>query len=299
MVRGIIPPIVTPLDANRRIDACGLARLVEHILGGGVNGLFALGTTGEATDLAYGLRRDLVRCCCDSVAGRVPVFVGVSDTVMDESVRMSEWAGECGAYAVVAAPPYYFAAGQPELVDYYCRLADRIALPLFLYNIPAQVKVSLSVETVVELAKHPNIAGLKDSSGSVGYFNSCMYHLRENADFSLLIGPEELLGEGVLMGASGGVPGGANMFPRLFVDLYNAAVAKDVDRVRGLQTRVMAASSLLYGVGHHNSSFVKGVKCALSLMGICGDTLAEPRMPFNASDRTRIRDGLVRLGALD
>ena len=106
------------------------------------------------------------------------------------------------------------------------------------------------------------------------------------------------MGEVVLMGASGGVAGGANIFPKTFVDIYNAAVAKDVDRVRELQERIMRVSSLIYGVGHHNSSFVKGVKCALSLMGICSDALAAPREPFNETDRQLIRQRLVELGAL-
>ena len=88
------------------------------------------------------------------------------------------------------------------------------------------------------------------------------------------------------------------MFPRLFVDLYDAAVAQDVPRVRKLQERVMRVSSLIYGIGHHNSSFVKGVKCALSLMGICSDTLAAPREPFNERDRALVRERLRQLGAL-
>ena len=209
---------------------------------------------------------------------------------------MASFARDCGASALVAAPPYYFAAGQPELLSYYRKLADALPLPLFLYNMPSQVKVSISVQTVAELAKHPNIAGLKDSSGNIGYFTACRHALRDKPDFSVLMGPEEAMGEAVLMGASGGVAGGANIFPRLFVDLYDAAFARNVDRVRTLQERVMKASSLLYGVGHHNSSFVKGVKCALSLMGICGDTLAEPREPFNAEDRGRIRASLAELG---
>lgn len=297
-LRGVIPPMVTPLSQDRRLDMVGLERLVAHILDGGVHGLFLLGTTGEATDLEYGLRRELVERTSALVAGRVPVLVGITDTVFDESVRMAAFARDCGASALVAAPPYYFAAGQPELLSYYRKLADALPLPLFLYNMPSQVKVSISVPTLEELAQHPNIVGLKDSSGNIGYFNACRYAMRERPDFSILMGPEEAMGEAVLMGASGGVAGGANIFPKLFVDLYNAASAKDVDRVRALQERVMKASSLLYGVGHHNSSFVKGVKCALSLMGICGDTLAEPREPFNAADRERIRASLVELGAL-
>lgn len=296
MLSGVIPPMVTPLLETGALDVEGTSRLVEHILSGGVHGLFLLGTTGEATDLPYEIRRELVGRACADVAGRVPVLVGITDTVMDESLRLAEYAAECGADALVAAPPYYFAAGQPELVDYYLNLADRIPLPLFLYNMPAQVKVSISVPTVVELASHPNIIGLKDSSGNIGYFNACRYAMRNNLDFRIFIGPEEAMGEVVLMGAAGGVAGGANLFPRTFVELYDAAVAKDVDRVRSIQERVMHVSSLIYGVGHHNSSFVKGVKCALSLMGICSGNLAAPREPFNAADRALIRSRLIELG---
>lgn len=298
IARGVIPPIVTPLLQDRKLDIGGLERLVEHVLGGGVHALFLLGTTGESTDLAYDLRRNLVARTCRQVGGRVPVLVGITDTVLDESVRMAEWAAEHGADAVVAAPPYYFAAGQPELLSHYMKLADALPLPLYLYNMPSQVKVSIAVPTVVELSTHPNIVGIKDSSGNIGYFNACIYALRARPDFSILMGTEEAMGEAVLMGASGGVAGGANMFPRLFVDLYNAAVAQDVPRVRALQERVMRISSMIYGVGHHNSSFVKGVKCALSLMGICSDALAAPREPFNASDRETISRRLIELGAL-
>ena len=296
MLSGVIPPMVTPLLETGALDVEGTSRLVEHILSGGVHGLFLLGTTGEATDLPYEIRRELVGRACADVAGRVPVLVGITDTVMDGSLRLAEYAAECGADALVAAPPYYFAAGQPELVDYYLNLADRIPLPLFLYNMPAQVKVSISVPTVVEIASQPKIIGLKDSSGNIGYFNACRYAMRNNPDFRIFIGPEEAMGEVVLMGAAGGVAGGANLFPRTFVELYDAAVAKDVDRVRSIQERVMHVSSLIYGVGHHNSSFVKGVKCALSLMGICSGNLAAPREPFNAADRALIRSRLIELG---
>ena len=297
-LRGVIPPMVTPLTRECGLDVEGLARLVEHILGGGVHGLFLLGTTGEAPDLPYDVRRELVERVCAQVSGRVPVLVGITDTVLEESLRFADHACACGASALVAAPPYYFAAGQPELLSYYLQLADALPLPLCLYNMPAQVKVSIAVPTVVELARHPNIVGLKDSSGNIGYFNACRYALRSRPDFSVLMGPEEAMGEAVLMGAAGGVAGGANMFPRLFVDLYNAAVAQDVPRVRKLQERVMQISSLIYGIGHHNSSFVKGVKCALSLMGICSDALAAPREPFNERDRALVRERLHELGVL-
>ena len=148
-LKGVVPPMVTPLSAPEHLDAVGTERLVEHILAGGVHGLFLLGTTGEAPDLPYAVRHELVRRVCAQVAGRVPVLVGVTDTMFDESLRLAETAADAGAAGVVAAPPYYFAPGQPELVEYYARLADSLPLPLFLYNMPLQVQVSIAVPTVV------------------------------------------------------------------------------------------------------------------------------------------------------
>lgn len=293
---GVIPPMVTPLIDNETLDVEGARRLVEHILAGHVHGLFLLGTTGEAPDISYQVRYDLVKLACKCVDGRVPVLVGITDTVFTESIKLAKAAKDAGAAAVVAAPPYYFAPGQPELIEYYTQLANASPLPVFLYNMPSHTKVMIDAKTVIELAKHPNIAGLKDSSANITYFNAVRYALRNRRDFSILIGPEEAMGEVVLMGANGGVAGGANLFPQLFADIYEAAKAKDVDTLIALQERIMRISAALYGVGHHMSSFVKGVKCALNLMGICSDTLAAPLEHFKEHEREIIRQRLVELG---
>ncbi len=295
-LRGVVPPMVTPLLENDKLDVKGLERLVEHILAGGVHGLFLLGTTGEAPDLSYGLRHELVKRVCKLVKGRVPVLTGVTDTVFTESLRLAETAAEAGAVAAVAAPPYYFAPGQPELVEYYNHLADSLPLPLFLYNMPSHTKVMIDPYTVKALSENANIVGIKDSSANIVYFNAVRHILRDRADFAVLLGPEEALGEVVLMGAHGGVCGGANIFPRLFVDVYEAAVAKNVARVLELQERVMTVSGALYGVGRHMSSFLKGVKCSLDLMGICGDYMADPFSRFREEERAIIRERLIALG---
>ncbi len=295
-LRGVVPPMVTPLLDNATLDVKGLERLVEHMLEGHIHGLFLLGTTGEAPDLSYELRHELVKRVCKLVKGRVPVLVGVTDTVFKESLRLAVTAAEAGAVAAVAAPPYYFAPGQPELVEYYNHLADSLPLPLFLYNMPSHTKVMIDPYTVKALAGNANIVGIKDSSANIVYFNAVRHILRERADFSVLLGPEEALGEVVLMGAHGGVCGGANIFPQLFVDVYNAAVARDVRLVLELQERVMTVSSSLYGVGRHMSSFLKGVKCSLDLMGICSDYMADPFSRFREEERSIIRERLIALG---
>lgn len=295
-IKGIIPPMITPLKGDDELDLEGTSRLVEHMLAGGVHALFLLGTTGEAQSLTYRLRYEFVERVCRQVAGRVPVLVGVTDTALDESVRLAEHAAKCGAVGVVAAAPYYFAPSQQELVEYYTALADRLPLPLYLYNMPSHVKVFLEPATVKTLADHPNIVGLKDSSANMTYFETLIYHLGDRDDFALYVGPEELTGECVLMGADGGVNGGANLFPELYVAMYDAACKHDIVHVRELQHRIMQISTTIYTVGKYGSSYLKGVKCALSLMGICDDYLSYPYRKFRAEERSRIRQALEALG---
>ncbi len=288
--------MVTPLLADDVIDREGTVRLVEHLIKGGVHGIFILGTTGEAQSLSYQCRYDFVELVCEQVAGRVPVLVGITDTSMGESVRLARKAEECGAAGVVAAAPYYFAPSQQELVRYYTALADSVPLPLYLYNMPAHVKVFLEPKTVLALAEHPNIAGLKDSSANMTYFGTMLYLLRDKREFTLLVGPEELTGESVMMGGDGGINGGANMFPDLYVAAYNAAKSGDVAKVRELQKRIMAISTSIYTVAEDGAGFLKGVKCALSLLGLCNGHLAWPYRSISEEERSKVREALLSLG---
>lgn len=298
-LRGIVPPMVTPLKDNNTLDKEGIARLVEHMIGGGVHGIFILGTTGEAQSLSYRLRYEMVELTCKLVADRIPVIVGITDTSLEESVRLAQKAHDCGAAAVVSAPPYYFAPSQQELIEFYNALASELPLPLYLYNMPSHVKVIFEPSTVKALAEHPNIIGLKDSSANMVYFQTLLHELSDKPDFALFVGPEELTAECVLMGAAGGVNGGANMFPRLYVDIFEATCLNDIARVRELQKRIMQISTTIYKVGRYGSSYLKGVKCSLSLMGICDDYLGFPYQRFRQPEREKIRQALTDLGVTD
>ncbi|MFV5693394.1 dihydrodipicolinate synthase family protein [Flavobacterium sp. LT1R49] len=284
---GIIPPMVTPLlSDNLTLDVKGVQHLVEHLVSGGVHGIFILGTTGESTSLSYKTREQLIIESCKAVNGRVPVFVGITDTSIEESIHLALIAERAGAAAVVAAPPYYYGLGQEELYKYYWSLADQLTLPLFLYNMPSHTKINIDVKTVVRLSEHPNIIGLKDSSANAVYFQSLCYLLKTN--FSLLVGPEEITAETVLMGGNGGVNGGANLFPKLYVALYNAAVAKDFARIDELQNLVMEISTKIYTVGSYGSSYLKGLKGALSALGIVEANIAPPFTTFDEKEMTKV-----------
>ena len=292
--RGIFPPMVTPLRDRDTLDLAGLERLIEHILAGGVSGLFILGTTGEAPSLSYRLRRELVARVCRQVGERVPVLVGITDTAYVESLSLARHAADAGAAALVLAPPYYFPSGQPELLEYVQRLTAELPLPLFLYNMPQMTKVVFEPQTIRALLDNRRIMGVKDSSGDLAYFDQLLALARERPDWTVLIGPEHLLADAVRRGGHGGVNGGANLHPRLFVELYEAAQRRDIARVAELQEHVLRLGRI-YQVGRHASAIIKGLKCALSLLGLCDDFKAEPFQRFREAERNQVRQLLAEL----
>lgn len=295
-LRGIIVPMVTPLVDNETLDTEGLERLLEHILAGGVHGLFILGTTGEGTSLSYKLRAELIKRTCRQVDGRVPVLVGITDTAFAESVNLARKAADAGAQALVLAHPCYFPAADAEILVYLEHLAAKLPLPMFLYNMPSHTKLTFAPKTVRAAADIPGIVGFKDSGGKMVYFHVIQKLLKDKPDFSLLVGPEEMLAETILLGGHGGINGGANMRPKLYVDLYNASVAKDMDKITALHEEVMQISTRIYCVGKYGSSYLKGLKCALSCMGICNDFMAEPFQSFAGPDRETIGQYVEELG---
>ncbi len=297
-LRGIIPPMITPLRDRDTLDFAGLERIVEHMLAGGVSGLFALGTTGEGPSLGYSLRRELVERTCKIVNGRVPVLVGITDTAFVESVAVARSAQAAGADAVVLAPPYYMPEGQPELREYLEHLLPELPLPLFLYNMPPLTKVPFELDTVRWSMQQPGIVGMKDSSGSMGYFNKLLELRSQRPDWTMVTGPEELLAETVLLGGHGGVNGGANIFPRLYVELCKVSAAGDLKCTRELHSMVIQVVSKLYSVGRHPSSVVKGIKCAVSCLGLAGDFMAEPFHRFRDAERSVIETAIEDLREL-
>lgn len=296
--QGIVPPMITPLIDTDTLDSKGVENLVEHLIKGGVSGIFILGTTGEAQHLSVKIKAELIKNTCVCVNGRVPVLVGITDTSVSESLKLAEIAAEYKAEAVVAAPPYYFALGQPELIEYYTLLADKCSLPLYLYNMPSHTKTMIEPDTVVALSKHKNIVGLKDSSANGVYFCKLLTLFADQPEFGLFVGPEEMMASVVLMGASGGVSGGANVYPEIFVDVYNAAAKKDVEKTIELQNKMMLVSQELYGIGRFGSSYIKGIKTALSLKGICSDFLAQPFNLFKDPEKEKVKAAVEKLDKL-
>ncbi len=297
-LRGIIPPLISPLNEDSTLDIPSLEKILNHVIHGGVHGVFILGTTGESSSLSYIVKNQLIEATCKFVAGQIPVLVGITDCSFEESLNLAILAKIAGAEAVVAAAPFYMNIGQEELLHYYNRLADEVSLPLILYNMPSHTKIAIAHDTVFELAKHPNIIGLKDSSGNGVYFQALCNSLRSRPDFTLMVGPEEMLAETVLLGGHGGVAGGANLFPSLYVKLYEAAEKRDFEKILMYQKIVMEVSSNLYGFGGYKSSYLKGVKATCAFLGLSQGYLASPLYEFSEKEMTEFRKKFDCVNAL-
>lgn len=295
--RGIIPPMVTPLLSGKEIDRKGTAKLIDHMMAGGVHGIFILGTTGEGPSIDLDMKKELIELVCEKVSGAIPVLVGITDTSFNESISIAEYSHEKGADAVVVAPPYYFPSGQAELIEYISHLVKELPLPLFVYNMPVMTKTNIDPQTVLRLSEIDGICGLKDSSCNMIYYHQILEMMRDRPDFTVLIGPEEMLAESVIFGGHGGIPGGANIFPQLYVEIYEAALRRDITAVLELQRRIFVLRRI-YSCGQYASSLIKGVKCALNCMDICSDFMAEPFHSFGTEQRNKIIEILKELRLL-
>jgi dihydrodipicolinate synthase/N-acetylneuraminate lyase len=248
--------------------------------------------------LSYRLRSELVDHVCSVVAGRVPVLVSITDTSIVETLNFASRSGKAGASGLVLAPPYYFELSQPELLRYLERLTPELPLPVYLYNIPSLTKTPFAPETVRAAADLTNVYGIKDSSGDMTYFAELIRKLAHRPDFAILCGPEELLAQAMAMGAHGGISGGSNLWPELYVELYRASLNRETERVRELHAMVAEIGSV-YNLSPDGSSYLRGMKCALSCLGYCRNVMAEPYEPYGPAETERIRATFRKLGLLD
>ena len=280
---GVVTPRVTPFDEKGAIDRCALRKLIDHLVSGGVKGIFLMGTTGEGASMTVEMQHELITLAVEYTAGRTAVLVHVADSCLERSIDLANFAAEAGVNYAVSALPYYFSLTQEEIFDYYTRLADAIKLPLFLYNIPAQTKMMMASETVCRLASHPNIIGMKDSSGNGTYFNTLLATVKPaHPDFSIMVGPDEMLASTMAVGGNGGVNSGSNLFPELYVALYEACRKADKDRIMALQALVMKVSTDIYSPDGTPVSFMKGLKAALTSLGIISNCVLPPLHPAGA-----------------
>ncbi|MFJ3229845.1 dihydrodipicolinate synthase family protein [Streptomyces sp. NPDC086787] len=303
---GVVPPVCTPLTPDREVDVPSLLRLVDHLVEGGVHGLFLLGSTSEAAFLTDAQRALVVEAVVAHVGGQLPVLAGAIDMTTSRVLDHVRAVTAAGARAVVVTAPFYTRTHRAEIARHYRRIADAAPVPVIAYDIPGAVHTKLPADLVLELADDGVLAGLKDSSGDLAGFREVVAGARSLArttGFAVLTGSELVADAALALGADGVVPGLANVDPHGYVRLYRLARSNDPVGARAEQDRLCA----LFGMVNAgdparmggSSSALGAFKAALYLRGVidCPAT-AEPQIPLSAEETERVGKHLAGAGLL-
>jgi len=305
LLRGVVPPVCTPFTSGYEVDEKSLRRLVNHLIDGGVHGLFVLGSTSEVAYLTDKRRADVIRIAIDETAGRVPVVAGAIDMTtlrVNEHVRAAVAAGIDGI--VITAP--FYARTHPEEIALHFRLVKEECgdIPLYAYDIPvAANNVKLETATVLKLAKEGVIQGLKDSSGLDAGIRAVVLGAQQMGlnEFVILTGSELTVDSALMAGAHGVVPGIGNVDPAGYVKIFDLVAAGDYKAARAEQERLFEMFNLIY-VGSMarmsiGASALGAFKASLKHLGIIEDArMAPPQIPLNAEEIAAIIPFLKNAG---
>ena len=275
-IEGIVPPVVTPLDARGNLDVEALRRHHEYLLANGVAALFVLGTTGEGPALPRRIKEEMIARTVANAAGRCPVLVGISADGVEDSLELADFAAREGAAGAVAAPPCYLPLEADELLEFYRILAGEQPLPLYIYNMPAMTKIEMPPELILKIAALPGVAGYKDSAGNFANFAAVAAELKKREDFSLFMGTDTLLGDAMKAGACGGVNSGANLAPHFYVGMYRAATAGDAAAMEHIQRDIEALQTVYRFRENICCGVAAGLKYALNRLGIMEKEMNSP-----------------------
>lgn len=283
-LKGVIPPMITPLTSEGAIDTAAIGRLVEHMLAGGCAGIFALGSSGEGPWLTTEQRKQVIVSTVRAVSGRVPVLVGALEPSAGRVLEALPMLEDLGANAVVVAAPYYFGADTATQCRYFGQIATASRLPVVLYNIPQMTHNLVTADTVRETLRFENVIGIKDSAGDMVAFARFVALKQIRPDFRIFQGAEKLSVQGLLAGADGLVPGLGNLVPQWFAPLYNAIRNERESEAHDLQAQVNRLWAL-----HEYDYWLICLKYAASVLGFgSGDTCGHVAN-LDESERAAIR----------
>jgi 4-hydroxy-tetrahydrodipicolinate synthase len=288
---GVIPYLVSPVDAAGEVDAAMLARLCEHLIGAGVHGLSPLGSTGEFAYLDFRRREAVVGAVVEAAAGRVPVIAGVAATTTADAVAQARRWADLGADGILAVLEAYFPISEEGVVAYFSAIADAADLPVTLYTNPNFQRSDLSLAAIERLSHHPNIRYLKDASTNTGRLLSVMN--RTEGRLGVFAASSHVTAAVMLIGGLGWMAGPSCLAPRQSVRLYELCRAGEWDAAMALQRDLWAVNEVFA-----QFNLVGAVKAGLRLQGFeCGDPLP-PQAKLAPAEVEAVRAALARVGAI-
>lgn len=289
MFQGSLPALVTPLREDGEIDWPALERLVDWHIDQGSNGLVPVGTTGESPTLTHAEHEAVVEAVVRIAAGRIPVIAGAGSNNTREAIGLAQHACKVGADGLLVVTPYYNKPTQEGLIAHYTAVHDATDKPIIIYNIPGRSVVDMTPETMGTLARLPRIAGVKDATGKLE--RVCCQRITCGTDFVQLSGEDATAHGFNAQGGVGCISVTANVAPQLCAQMQAACLRGDYAEALRLQDRLMPL---------HIAIFIEpglvGVKCAMSRLGLCGETVRLPLVPLTAGTRARVDAALAHAG---
>lgn len=300
--KGLVPPVITPMHPDGSLDLEGIDRVVDHLIDGGMHGLFILGSSGQVAYLTDAERDAVVTRVVERVAGRVPVQVGAPDFTARRVAEVARHAQDLGADAVVVSAPVYALNNAAETEQHLRMIAEAVDVPVFAYDVPVRVHSKLGLEMLIRLGQDGVLAGVKDSSGDdVAFRRLVAANAKAGHPLELLTGHEVMVDGMLLLGADGAVPGLANVDPAGYRRLWDAAQAGDWATARAEQDRLAQLFEIAF-VPQGMSGDAGGIgafKAAMASLGVMeSGAMPAPLQPLSAADVARIDEILAEVGLL-
>ncbi len=292
-LHGIYAPIATPI-ANGKIAYDKLEKNLKFWLESDLTGIVVMGSNGEFVLLSPDEKEELMRFVCTQAKGKKPVIAGTGAESTAETMRLNKKAAEAGAEAVLVVTPNYYKGEMTDsvLARFYRDVADLSPLPVILYNMPRNTGINISAKLAVELSKHPNIIGIKDSGGNIVQIADMIRGASEG--FSVFAGSASFLYASFVLGATGGTLALANVFPNECARLQTLFDAGKMKEASDLQMNLIDSNQAVtarWGIA--------GLKAALEVIGLYGGAPRPPLMPLGEADREELRKILMRTGFLE
>jgi len=290
-LKGIIPPMVTPLDKNENIDKKAIERVVNYLIKGGVHGVFPLGSTGESYGLSFEKKKEIIETVVEATNKRVPIYVGTGATTTKETISLTKLATDIGVDALSVITPVFITPNDQELYNHYHAIASSTNLPIILYNNPGRTGINLSADLVVKLSKIDNIVGIKDSSGDMT--QGAEYIRRTDDDFAVLAGRDTLIFAFLSYGGKGAVAATANIVPQIVVKIYEEYQKGNYQEALKAQFQ-LAPLRMAFNLG----SFPVVMKEGLNLLGIEVGSTLKPVEPLTKEAREKLKEVLHNIQVL-
>lgn len=287
---GIYPPIVTPFLKDD-VAHHYLAENVEKLSKSGIKGLIVLGSNGENVYLSEEEKIDVVKTTIQSASKNMLIIVGSGCESTRETIYLTNRMAKIGAHAALIVTPFYYGSKMNDeaLIKYYSTVADQVEIPILLYNVPKFTGINLSVEALSALSNHPNIIGIKDSSGNVNQLGQ--YLNQVNPDFNVLVGTAGALFGALTLGCKGGILALANILPKKCVEIFQLVQDGKIKEARELQLRMIPVNHAItakYGIS--------GLKYAMNLLGYKGGEVRSPLLATKYEEQEKIKEILMRAG---